>query len=200
MTNPDTLEVVTKEVELCLVGDYAFLCAMLGHQGSASSFPCLRDYTPSSHLRKEHKDGSPHTPDNPGCRFPRRDLQSFDLDYAKNLLEIRNGGNLRKNGKYHGSVCGRRLIHLRSLSDVAVAGLHILLTLVVLAVSYLRLWCRIQDGVASEKELAQIVLECDDDEDEGGDEEGEVCLIPNQFCNRRSTVPYSFLRRKVLTK
>ena len=164
--DPNSQEICTREVDLCLLGDYMFLCAMLGHQGSSSSFPCLRDYTPSSHLRKAHLDGSPHTPDNPSCRFERRTLESFDLDYSKNLLDKRNGGDMRKNGKYHGSVCSRRLIHLTSLMDVAVAGLHVLLALVVLAVSYLGLWCRIQDGVASEKELAKIVRECEEDGDD----------------------------------
>ena len=47
---------------------------------------------------------------------------------------------------------------------MAVAGLHILLSLVGLAVAYLTLWCRIQDGVASEKELARIALDCDEEE------------------------------------
>ena len=103
--DPNSQEICTREVDLCLLGDYMFLCAMLGHQGSSSSFPCLRDYTPSSHLRKAHLDGSPHTPDNPSCRFERRTLESFDLDYSQNLLDKRNGGDMRKNGKYHGSVC-----------------------------------------------------------------------------------------------
>ena len=77
--------------------------------------------------------------------------------------------------------------------DVAVAGLHVLLALVVLAVSYLGLWCRIQDGVASEKELAKIVRECEEDGDdvERDHEDSEVSIktirLTNTFVFYRMT-------------
>ena len=173
VTDPETGVTTTMEVELCIIGDYMFLCDLMGHQGSAATYPSLRDLTPSSHLRKAHLDGSPHTPTNPGCVFPRRTLEDFDRCYAANRVDRRNGGDVRKNGRHHGSVIAPRLLPILSLSDLSIASLHIMLKLAMLEVGYLRLMCRVQDGVATETELAKVVRELEELEEEEVDEMNE---------------------------
>ena len=173
VTDPETGVTTTMQVELCIIGHYMFLCDLMGHQGSAASYPSLRDLTPSSHLRKAHLDGSPHTPTNPACVFPRRTLEDYDRCYAANRLDRRNGGDMRKNGKHHSSVIAPRLLPILSLAALAIASLHVMLKLAMLEVGYLRLMCRVQDGVATEKELAKVVRELEELEDEDGDETNE---------------------------
>ena len=85
-------------VQTVIFGDKSFLSEIFGLQGSAATFPILYDLTPSSHLRKAHRDGTPHLPSIKGCQFPARTLESLDRDYYENKLDTRSGGNMRKNG------------------------------------------------------------------------------------------------------
>ena len=58
MLEPD-YKLAGKDVKVLLGGDFKFLHAMLGHQGSSASYPSIKDYVELSHLR-EHS-SVPHT-------------------------------------------------------------------------------------------------------------------------------------------
>ena len=81
-------------VQTVIFGDKSFLSEIFGLQGSAATFPILYDLTPSSHLHKAHRDGSPQLPSIRECKFPARTLELLDRDYYENKLDTRNGGNL----------------------------------------------------------------------------------------------------------
>ena len=165
-------------IQLVVIGDKAAIAECLGHQGSSATFPILYDETTSAHLRKSHRDGSPHAPGIPGCTFPRRTLSSIDEDFLENKKDSRNKSNLRLNGKYHKSIVGPRLLNLASLDDVAVSILHIWLSLGLILTRWVTLKCKIMDGNAATSELQTISLDLDsgaedDDEDEENEEEEE---------------------------
>ena len=175
-TDPEDPSIATTStrlpVDFCLVGDGAFTRAMLGHQGAASSYPILQDETPSSHLRKAHRDGSSHLPTNKGCQFPRRTMESIHSNYTANQLDKRNHGDMRKNGKFHMSITEQPLIYLKSITDVMVASLHFTLSSTTMATEYATLGARIQDGTATTKELARLATAIEavqSEEEEGGE-------------------------------
>ena len=175
------------EVQLILFGDKAFIGEVLGLQGSAATYPIVWDLTTSQHLRKAHRDGSPHLPTVRGCHAAARTLDSLDQDYWENRLDTRSGGSMVKNGKRHHSVVQTRLLHLRTLDDVAISILHIWLLWGITLTVFATLCCRIQDGNASMGELAAVAAACaaeleeqeeqEEQEEENGrdsDEEEEV--------------------------
>ena len=146
----------TVEVHLVLIGDKAFISEVLGLQGSAATFPITWDLTPSTHLRKAHKDGSPHLPTLEGCQFESRTLESLDRDYYESRRDTRNNGDSKKNGRFHHSVVAPRLVHLRSLDDVAISILHHWLFWGLTITTFASLICRIIDGNASKEELTGV--------------------------------------------
>ena len=183
VTNHLTGEKVTLKVRLFLNGDYAYLCEKCGHQGCASCYPILRDLTPSSHLRKAHRDGSPHHPGVPGCAALAvpRSPESFTTDFLANLLDTRKGGDLRKNGQRHHSIIARCLFPLTDALQIVPASLHIGLYFVLLLILYLQTQCDILDGTASPSDLARIGQQADpvegeEDEDKEEQEEQEAEL------------------------
>ena len=173
VTNHVTGEKVTVKVRPFQNGDYAYLCDKWGHQGCASCKPILRDLTPSSHLRKAHRDGSPHHPGVPGCAalaVPRTP-ESFTTDYLANLLDTRKGGDLRLNGKHHNSIIARCLFPVTSTMQIVPASLHIGLYFVMLLILYLQTQCDILDGTASPRDLTRISQQADPVEEQEGDQE-----------------------------
>ena len=144
------------EVQLVLIGDKAFISEVLGLQGSAATFPITWDLTPSTHLRKAHKDGSPHLPTLAGCQFEPRTLASLDKDYYESRMDTRNNGDPKKNGRFHHSVVAPRLVHLRSLDDVAISILHHWLFWGLTLTTFASLICRIIDGNALKEELTGV--------------------------------------------
>ena len=185
-------------VQIVIFGDKSFLSEIFGLQGSAATFPILYDLTPSTHLRKAHRDGSPHLPSIEGCQFPLRTVEMLDKDYYENKLDTRNGGNVRKNGSKHHSVVAPRKVHVSSLDDVAIAILHVWLRIGIMLTSYATLICRILDGNATRKELAGLTEMCeaqveepeehgddeDDDQDDLDREEGDEELTPAMVAKR----------------
>ena len=144
-------------VQLVLVGDKAAISEGLGLQGSAATFPIVYDLTPSNHLRLAHRDGSPHSPEFQGCRFPLRTLEMIDNEYAKNLKK--DPKNLRKNGKNFNSVIAPRLYMVRCLEDVAVSVLHCWLALGLILTRWMTVQCRILDGNATHEQLVDVSRE-----------------------------------------
>ncbi|XP_065684005.1 uncharacterized protein LOC124813660 [Hydra vulgaris] len=84
-----------KIVRLFLGGDFHFIDDVLGHQGSAASFPSSTDLVKLNSLRNHAS--MPHTPAN--CNILRRTIQSLESAYNENLCENRQGGNLRTLGR-----------------------------------------------------------------------------------------------------
>lgn len=156
--NLETGEVRVMKVEVFVNGDYAFLYSSMGHQGGAATFPSLRDLTPSAHLRKAHRDGSPHHPGIAECSrlAVPRPIESFDEDYMANLMDTRGGGDLRKNGHRHHSIIGRPLVSPTSTDHIVVASLHIGLAVTFMEVLYLQHWCAVLSGITTATSLARI--------------------------------------------
>ncbi|XP_065682911.1 uncharacterized protein LOC136095939 isoform X2 [Hydra vulgaris] len=84
-----------KRVRLFLGGDFHFIDDVLGHQGSAASFPSSTDLVKLNSLRNHAS--MPHTPAN--CNILIRTIQSLESAYNENLCEDRQGGNLRALGR-----------------------------------------------------------------------------------------------------
>ena len=178
-------------VQVVIFGDKSFLSEIFGLQGSAATYPILYDLTPSTHLRKAHRDGSPHLPSIEGCQFPLRTVDMLDKDYYENRLDTRQGGNVRKNGSKHNSVVAPRKVHVRSLDDVAVAILHVWLRIGIMLTSYATLVCRILDGNATRKELAGLTEMCEaqmeEPEDEGEEEDDDQADLDREEIDEELT-------------
>ena len=160
----DPVEAKISPVQLVAIGDKAALSEAMGHQGSSSTYPILFDKTPSTHLRKAHRDGSPHSPDIEGCKFELRSLADFDNDYLENKMDRRNRSNMRLNGKYHNSIIAQRLLNLRSMDDLAVSTLHIWLSLGLILTRWVTLKVRILDGNATNYDVIEMAREfCEQD-------------------------------------
>ena len=107
----DNDQKLTRKVQLFLCGDMMFQTEICGHQGCASSNPCLKCRVSSQHLRKGHVDGSEHSPNSPVCReaTEARTVASFEDNYLANVRDKKQGGDLRKNGRSHDSIVARSL-------------------------------------------------------------------------------------------
>jgi len=156
--NLETGEIRNIKVEVFVNGDYAFLYAVLGHQGGAATFPSLRDLTPSVHLRKAHRDGSPHHPGIAECSrlAVPRSIESFDEEYMANLMDTRGCGDLRKNGHRHHYIIGRAIMFPTSIHHVVVASLHIGLSVTYMKVLFLQYWCAVLSGITTTTSLDRI--------------------------------------------
>ena len=175
----ETGEVEVMGVELFLGGDMAFEAEIMGHQGGAASFPCLKCLVTSHHLRTEHREGEPHTLARKACKdvVVAREVDSFETNYLSNVRDRRQGGDLRKNGKHHQSIVARALFPLTSPLHVISACLHIGLGVAVFKFLFLLTWAGILDGVTSEEEVARVSELADPDSREEckeGDAEAEL--------------------------
>jgi hypothetical protein len=123
------------KVRKFMFGDYHWLCDSFGHQGASSCFPCLWCLVPLEHLRL--KDGTPHCPkvrssqsgyvDNPQCQYQLRTLEQMDADHTANANDIRNRGNVYRNGKFHHSIVRDSLFPVADSSHIVPLPLHIAL-------------------------------------------------------------------------
>ena len=132
-------------VKIFLGGDYAYISACLGHQGASSTYPCSRDLVTLEHLRQNHQDGSPHTPNH--CSIPLRTSENYLENYNENLA--RGKSELNKHGKDHMSVIGRQAFPILSLNNVVPAILHIKLGVVLRLFEMMIAACREIDNTVT---------------------------------------------------
>jgi len=132
--------------KIFLGGDFAFLDAALGHQGSASSNPCNKDHVSLGHLR-DHG-GKPHTPSL--CPTQLRSIDEYNENYSANIAWGSNDLklNLNKTGKEHLSVVGRIVFPIFDLNRVVPGPLHIKLGITLKLFEMLLVFCRQLDGTA----------------------------------------------------
>ena len=162
-------EKVIMKVQLFLCGDMLFQCEVCGHQGCASTHPCLKCEVSSQHLRKGHSDGSEHSPNNPVCMAATqpRSVASFENNYLANIMDQRMGGDLRKNGHHHHSIVARSLFpFLQSVLHIPPATLHIGISFGGMAVLRLEIGADIRDGKARDSDLVRIADMADPDAEE----------------------------------
>ena len=134
------------QVEVFVTGDKAFLYDQNGHAGAAATYPSIYNYVKSSHLRKQHLDGSSHTLSNPSCRFKDREPDELERDYHENVTD-RRVGTVRTRGKNHNSIVGPRLMPLKSQMNFAISSLHIGLGIILRVVGYMEVDDDILDGI-----------------------------------------------------
>ena len=103
-----------RKVKAFLGGDFHFTDDMLGHQGSASTFPSSLDLVTLEHLRNHG--GNPHTPLT--CNVELRTVDDYQLNYNENLCDDRCNGNMKENGNYHNSVVEQMLFPIKDLKFV----------------------------------------------------------------------------------
>ncbi|XP_065682194.1 uncharacterized protein LOC136095467 [Hydra vulgaris] len=130
-----------KIVRLFLGGDFHFIDDVLGHQGSAASFPSSTDLVKLNSLRNHAS--MPHTPAN--CNILRRTIQSLESAYNENLCEDRQGGNLRALGKFHNSIIAPVIFPIITLDNVVPPVLHIMLGVVLKLYKLLLKECKTLD-------------------------------------------------------
>ncbi|XP_065678012.1 uncharacterized protein LOC136093059 [Hydra vulgaris] len=130
-----------KIVRLFLGGDFHFIDDVLGHQGSAASFPSSTDLVKLNSLRNHAS--MPHTPAN--CNILRRTIKSLESAYNENLCEDRQGGNLRALGKFHNSIIAPVIFPIITLDNVVPPVLHIMLGVVLKLYKLLLKECKILD-------------------------------------------------------
>ncbi|XP_065639825.1 uncharacterized protein LOC136072566 [Hydra vulgaris] len=130
-----------KIVRLFLGGDFHFIDDVLGHQGSAASFPSSTDLVKLNSLRNHAS--MPHTPAN--CNILRRTIQSLESAYNENLCEDRLGGNLRALGKFHNSIIAPVIFPIITLDKVVPPVLYIMLGVVLKLYKLLLKECKILD-------------------------------------------------------
>ena len=128
-----------RKVKIFLGGDFHFLDDMLGHQGSAATFPSSLDLVTLEHLRNHG--GQPHTPQN--CKIEVRSAEDYRMNYNENLCDPRSNGNMRENGKYHNSVIEQMLFPIDNLDFIVPPPtLHILLGITLLLYNLLLRFCQ----------------------------------------------------------
>ena len=127
-----------RRIRVFLGGDFHFLDDVLGHQGSAATYPSSTDLVTLEHLRNHA--GKPHNPEN--CQIDLRTIEHYHLSYNENLCDDRNGGNTRENGKHHFSVVDKMLFPLQNLACVVPPVLHILLGITLLLFNLLLQSCQ----------------------------------------------------------
>ncbi|XP_065685093.1 uncharacterized protein LOC136097065 [Hydra vulgaris] len=130
-----------KIVRLFLGGDFHFIDDVLGHQGSAASFPSSTDLVKLNSLRNHAS--MPHTPAN--CNILKRTIQSLESAYNENLCEDRQGGNLRALGKFHNSIIAPVIFPIITLDNVVPPVLHIMLVVVLKLYKLLLKECKTLD-------------------------------------------------------
>ena len=126
-------------VKVFLGGNFCFLDACLGHQGSSSTYPSAKWSVKRDHLR-EH--GSRiHTP-NDCPEIGRRTIGDIESLYCENLAEDRQGFDTRVTGKFHGNFYNRAIFPILSLDNVVPPVLHIMLGIVLKLFNLLLSRCR----------------------------------------------------------
>ena len=107
-----------------MVGDLNHLSAMLGHQGSSSSFP-----SPWTKVTKEHLTNHSGAHNLKNCEIELRTADELQNNYVENVAK--NPDELRKGGKKCGSVIGETLfpLTLGIFTQVVPPFLHIFMGL-----------------------------------------------------------------------
>ena len=157
--NPD-FKVGGRNVKILLGGDFKFIHAMLGHQGSSASYPSIKDYVELQHLR-EHS-AHPHTPAFCGDDFVERTMPEIFL-YNQEF----NSDPRSKAGRHHYSVGGNILFPLSDIHDIVPPILHINLGVVLLIFNQLVVYIRDLDkeegGHTVDKDAESKLSELDGD-------------------------------------
>jgi len=131
-------------VEVFLGGDYHFLDSCLGHQGSSATFPSSKWDMTKAHL--QNHSGKPHTPRD--CSdIGRRTIEELEAFYNKNLCKDRHVENIRKTGKFHGSIFHRSVFPISTLDNVVPPVLHIMLGIVLKLFNLVLARCREIDSL-----------------------------------------------------
>ena len=111
--------------------DFKFLDCMLGHQGSGSSFPSVKDEVERFHLRN-HGSG-PHTPEI--CKIELRTIEEIKEHHVANVLDDRGDSHqvcsLAIRGKHHKSIVSSPIFPIMFLENVVPPVLHITLGIVL---------------------------------------------------------------------
>ena len=110
-----------KKVQVFLSGDFHFQDDMLGHGGSASSYPSSADFVSLQHLRNH----GPEKHSIESCKIPLRTVEWYHKYYNDNRADTRANGDLRENAKHHYSVIERMLFPIKDLKCVVPAVLHL---------------------------------------------------------------------------
>ena len=118
--NSKEFQVFGRNIRLFLGGDFKFLCAILGHQGCAASYPSFKDDVLLTHLR-EHE-GKPHTPND--CSFIKDRIIQDSIGAAQENIAA-GLENVKKSGKWHMSMVKIPLFPISSYLQVAPPILHI---------------------------------------------------------------------------
>ena len=111
---------------------------MLGHQGSASTFPSSLDLVTLEHLRNHG--GHPYTPYH--CNIELRSVGDYNLNYNENLCDDRSNGSMRENGKFHNSVVEQMLFPIKDFKFVVPPILHVLLGVTLHLYNILLTFCQ----------------------------------------------------------
>jgi hypothetical protein len=145
--------VLGKPIRIYIGGDYHYLADIMGHQGSASTYPSSTDLFTLEHLRTAHVDGTPHTPEDCGHLIKKRTVSDYNLNYSENLSDDR-ACSMRDHGQYHNSVVDPFLFPVKDddLSQFVPPGLHIMLGIVLLMYNELEKDCHWLD-----REYAEFV-------------------------------------------
>jgi len=126
------------QANVFLGGDFAFLDAALGHQGSAATFFCNKDHHTLSHIRNHQ--GRPHTPES--CPTTYRTLEEYNENFNANVAwDIKGSNDLAKTGKEHLSVIGRVVFPISGLNFVVPGPLHIKLGITLKLFEMLLAYC-----------------------------------------------------------
>ena len=145
----ESFTIAGRRIRVFLGGDFHFLDDMLGHQGSAATYPSCTDLVTLDHLRNH---GSrTHNPEN--CDIELRTIEHYQLNYNENLCDDRNNGNPRENGKYHCSVVDKMLFPIQDLGCIVPPVLHMLLGITLLLYNFLLKCCQGLDEAEHNDEL-----------------------------------------------
>ena len=109
-----------RNIKLFLGGDFKFLCAMMGHQGSSATYPSIKDYVMLSHLQQHG--GKPHTPTHCSLINDRK-ISDIVGSAEENIADMRT--DVRKSGKDHMSIIRCPIFPLNDLFQLAPPILHI---------------------------------------------------------------------------
>ena len=134
-----------KKVQVFLSGDFHFQDDMLGHGGSASSYPSSADFVSLQHLRNH----GPEKHSIESCKIPLRTVEWYHKYYNDNRADTRANGDLRENAKNHYSVIERMLFPIKDLKYVVPPVLHIMLGIVLRLFTLVERECQRLDGICT---------------------------------------------------
>ena len=146
-------------VKVFLGGDFCFLDSCLGHQGSSSTFPCVKWDVKRDHL--QHHGTKPHTP-NDCPEIGRRTIEDIESLYCENLAEDRQLFDARATGKFHGNFYNRAIFPILSLDNIVPPVLHIMLGVILKLFNLLLSRCREIDQQQVDSPTHKAALEANE--------------------------------------